>query len=47
MVDVNLEVPALERLADCAASGIGAVAGRMSAPCKARNEAEAGLIQGG
>ena len=44
MVDVNIEVPALEKLADYAASGIGAVAGRMLAPCKARKEAEARLI---
>ena len=43
MADVNLEVQALEKLADFAASGIGAVAGRMLAPRKARKEAEARL----
>ena len=32
MVDVNLKVPALEKLVDYAASGIGAVAGPMLAP---------------
>ena len=45
MVDVNLKVPALEKLLDYAASGIGAVAGPMLAPWKARKEAEARLIK--
>ena len=45
MVDVNLKVPALEKLVDYAASGIGAVAGSMLAPWKARKEAEARLIE--
>ena len=44
MVDVNLEVPAPEKLSDYAASGIGAVAEPRLAPCKARKEAEARLI---
>ena len=44
MVDVNLKVPAVEKLVDYAASGIGAVAGPMLAPWKARKEAEARLI---
>ncbi len=44
MVDVNLKVPALEKLLDYAASGIGAVARSMLAPWKARREAEARLI---
>ncbi len=44
MVDVNLKVPALEKLLDYTASGIGAVAGPMLAPWKARKEAEAKLI---
>ena len=44
MVDVNLEVPTLEKLADYAASGIGAVAVPMLAPWRARKEAEARLI---
>ena len=41
MVDVNLKVPALEKLVDYTASGIGAVAGPILAPWKARREAEA------
>lgn len=44
MVDVNLKVPALEKLADYAASGIGAVAGPMLATWKARQDAKARLI---
>lgn len=44
MVDVNLKVPAIEKLLDYAASGIGAVAGPMLASWKARKEAEARLI---
>ena len=43
MVDANLKVPALEKLIDYAASGIGAVAGPMLAPWKARREAQARL----
>ena len=45
MVDVNLRVPALEKLADYAASGIGAVAGPMLASWSARKAAEARLIE--
>ena len=44
MVDVNLRVPAFEKLVDYTASGIGAVAGTMLAPWKARKEAEARLL---
>ena len=44
MVDVNLKVPALEKLVDYAASGIGAVAGPMLATWKARQDAKAKLI---
>ena len=44
MVDVNLKVPALEKLADYAASGIGAVAGPMLATWKAQQDAKARLI---
>ena len=44
MVDVNLKVPALEKLLDYAASGIGAVAGPMLATWRARQEAKAKLI---
>ena len=44
MVDVNLKVPALEKLVDYAASGIGAVAGSMLATWKARQDAKAKLI---
>ena len=45
MVDVNVKVPALEKLVDYTASGIGALAGPMLAPWKARKEAEARLIE--
>ena len=45
MVDVNLKVPALEKLMDYTASGIGAVAGPMLAPWKAGREAKAKLIE--
>ena len=45
MVDVNLKVPAIEMLLKYSASGIGAVAGPMLAPWKARREATARLIE--
>ena len=45
MVDVNLKVPALEKLLDYAASGIGAVAGPMLATWRARQDAKAQLIE--
>ena len=44
MIDVNVNVPGLEKLLDYAASGIGAVAGPMLAPWKASREAKAKLI---
>ena len=44
MVDINLKVPAIEKLLDYAASGIGAIAGPMLATRRARKEAEAKLI---
>ena len=44
MVDVNVKVPALEKLVDYTASGIGAVAGPMLAPWRARQDAKAKLI---
>ena len=44
-MDLNVKVPALEKLVDYTASGIGAVAGPMLAPWKARKEAEARLIE--
>ena len=40
-MDVNLNVPAIEKLVDYAASGIGSVAGTMLAPWRARREARA------
>ena len=45
MVDLNVRVPAIEKLVDYAASGIGAVAGPMLASWKARKEADARLIE--
>ena len=43
-MDVNLNVPAIEKLLDYTASGIGSVAGPMLAPWKARKDVEAKLI---
>ncbi|MCY4354213.1 MAG: DUF2806 domain-containing protein [Truepera sp.] len=43
-MEVNLQVPALEKLLDYAASGIGSVAGPMLAPWRARWEATAKQI---
>jgi len=40
MVDINLKVPALEKLLDYCASGVGAVGGPMLARWKARTEAD-------
>ena len=40
-MDINLKVPAIEKLLDYAASGIGSVAGLMLASWKARQEAKA------
>ena len=44
MVDVNLKVPALEKLIDYLASGVGAIAGPILAPWKASREGKARLI---
>ena len=43
-MDVNVRVPALEKLLDYVASGIGSIAGPMLASWKARREANAGQI---
>ena len=43
-MDVNIKVPALEKLLDYAASGIGSVAGPMLAPWKAGRGARAKLV---
>ena len=43
-MDVNLNVPAIEKLVDYAASGVGSVAGSMLAPWQARREAIAKCI---
>ena len=43
-MDINLKIPAIEKLLDYAASGIGSVAGTMLAAWKARREANAKLI---
>ena len=40
MVDINLKVPALEKLLDYCASGVGAIGGPMLARWKARTEAD-------
>ena len=43
-MDANIKVPALEKLLDLTASGVGSIAGPMLAPWKARREAEARQI---
>ena len=43
-MDVNIKVPALEKLLDYGASGIGSVAGPMLAPWKAGRDARAKLV---
>lgn len=43
-MDINVKIPALEKLVDYVASGVGSVAGPMLAPWKAGKEAEARLI---
>ena len=43
-MDVNIRVPALEKLLDYTASGVGSVAGSMLAPWKAGRDAKAKLI---
>lgn len=43
-MDIELKVPALEKLLDYAASGIGSVAGPMLAPWKAGRDARAKLV---
>lgn len=45
MVGVNVKVPALRMLVKYAASGIGAVAGSMLAPWRARHDAKAKLME--
>ena len=43
-MDINIRVPALEKLLDYSASGIGSVAGSMLAPWKAGRDAKAKLV---
>ena len=43
-MDINLNIPALEKLCDYTASGIGSIAGSMLAPWKAKREALARQI---
>ena len=44
MPNLNLKVPAIEKLIDYTASGVGAIAGPMLAPWKASREAKARLV---
>jgi hypothetical protein len=44
MADINLKVPAIEKLIDYGASGVGAIAGPLLAPWKASREGKARLI---
>ena len=46
-VNITVQVPALEKLVDVVASGIGAVAGPILAPWMARQDAKAKLIEAG
>lgn len=43
-MDINIKVPAIEKLVEYVASGIGSIAGSMLAPWKARKQAKAKLI---
>ena len=43
-MDINIKVPALEKLLDYSASGVGSVAGSMLAPWKAGRDAKAKLV---
>ena len=43
MADINLKVPAIEKLIDYGASGVGAIAGPLLAPWKASREGKARL----
>ncbi len=45
MVEVVVKIPALEKLVEVVASGIGSVAGPMLAPWKAGKESEARVTQ--
>ena len=45
MVDVNLKIPAVEKLVDYVASGIGAVGGPLLARWKANRETDAARIE--
>ena len=40
-LNIKVSVPAIEKLVDYTASGIGSVAGMMLTPARARKEAEA------
>ena len=42
---MEVKVPAIDKLVDYAASGIGAIAGPMLAPWKARQDAKVELIR--
>lgn len=43
-MDINLKVPAIEKLLDMVASGIGSIAGSMLDPWKAKQQAKAKLV---
>lgn len=45
MTDIDIKVPAIEKLIDVAASGTGAVAGPLLLPYKAKMQAKAGIIE--
>lgn len=43
-MEIELKIPAIDKLLDYAASGIGSIAGSMLAPWKSRKEAKAKVI---
>ena len=47
MAEINITIPAIEKLLEYAASGVGAVGGSMLAPWRARHEAKAQIIRAG
>ena len=44
-ININIKVPAAEKLIDVVASGIGAVAGPLLLPYKAKMQAKADIIE--
>ena len=47
MAEIKITIPAIEKLLEYAASGVGAIGGSMLAPWRARHEAKAQIIRAG